>query len=69
MLDNYNAKLFIGEAKKENIKLVWISIKDLETEENKKFQEFALKLAREKYNFDRAYLDLFFWPLFDREID
>lgn len=60
-LDNPNAYRLISLAEKKGIKLRWDSIKRLTPEQNKGFQDFTLKLAREKYNCPRAYLDIYFW--------
>jgi len=61
-LDNYNAKKLKKYAEKEGIELKWKSIKCLTAEENEKFQKYARKYAKERYNLERCYLDVIFWP-------
>lgn len=60
-LDNLNAKGLVKEAKRRHLKLHWHSIKDLHKDDSDKFQKFAKQFAKEKYNCERCYLELYFW--------
>ncbi len=60
-LDNPNAKRLISLAQKKDIKLDWKNIRELTPEYSRKIQDFALKLAKEKYNCPRGHLDVIFW--------
>ena len=60
-LDNFNGKGLVKEARQRNLKLHWRSIKDLNKDDSDRFQRFAKQYAKDKYNCERCYLDLYFW--------
>jgi hypothetical protein len=60
-LDNPNAKKLKELSGNKKIDFGWINITKLTKEPNSKIQDFAKKIAKEKYDCERCYLDLYFW--------
>ena len=60
-LDNPNGKRLDDKAKQKNRSIGWHNIKNLTKENSDMLQNFAKELAREEYNCERCYLDIYFW--------
>jgi len=61
-LDNPNVKKHLKKfATEENTKLDWTNITKLTKVQSDKIQAFAKRVAKERFDCKRCYLDLYFW--------